>query len=346
MLQNCIRHLALLAVASVGFAAAPALADPVADFYTGKTISLYIGFTQGGGYDTYARTVARFLGKHIPGNPTIVPRQMPGAGSLAATNYLYNVAPKDGTALGTADQALPVNEFVDDPAVRFHSDQFNWIGNANADVNIMLTWDASGIKTIDDAKAREVTMGATAPAPNTSALYPRLTNTMLHTKIKIATGYPGGADIDLAMERGELDGRGSNAWATLKATRPEWVRDQKVNILMQIGLARAKDLADVPLLTELVKAGDDAALVKLLSATTAIGRPIFSTPNVPADRIAALRRAFDATMTDPDFVAAAQKAGLDLNPTTGEEVQAIVADMLATPKSVSERLKAIIAGRE
>ncbi len=346
MLQNRIRHFALLALASVGLAAAPALADPVADFYTGKTISLYIGFTQGGGYDTYARTVARFLGKHVPGNPTIVPRQMPGAGSLAATNYLYNVAPKDGTALASADQALPVNEFVEDPAVRFHSDQFNWIGNANADVNIMLTWHASGIKTIDDARAREVTMGATAPAPNTSALYPRLTNTMLHTKMKIVTGYPGGADIDLAMERGELDGRGSNAWATLKATRPEWVRDQKVNILMQIGLARAKDLPDVPLLTELVKAGDDAALVKLLSATTAIGRPIFSTPNVPADRVAALRRAFDATMTDPDFVAAAQKAGLDLNPSTGEEVQAIVADMLATPKSVSERLKAIIAGRE
>ena len=128
------------ALASVGFAAAPALADPVADFYTGKTISLYIGFTQGGGYDTYARTVARFLGKHMPGNPTIVPRQMPGAGSLAATNYLYNVAPKDGTALASADQALPVNEFVEDPAVRSHSDRFNWIGNANADVNIMLTW--------------------------------------------------------------------------------------------------------------------------------------------------------------------------------------------------------------
>jgi tripartite-type tricarboxylate transporter receptor subunit TctC len=345
MLQNFIRS-ALLALTLGAIAIAPALADPVVDFYTGKTISLYIGFTQGGGYDTYARTVARFLGKHIPGNPTIVPRQMPGAGSLAATNYLYNVAPKDGTALATADQALPVNEFVDDPAVRFHSDQFNWIGNANADVNIMLTWQASGIKTIDDARAREVTMGATAPAPNTSALYPRLTNTMLHTKIKIVTGYPGGADIDLAMERGELDGRGSNAWATLKATRPEWVRDQKVNILMQIGLARAKDLPDVPLLTELVKAGDDAALVKLLSATTAIGRPIFSTPNVPADRVAALRRAFDATMTDPDFLAAAQKAGLDLNPSTGEEVQGIVADMLATPKSVSERLKAIIAGRE
>ena len=201
-----------------------------------RRISLYIGFTQGGGYDTYARTVARFLGKHVPGNPTIRAaadawRRQPRRRQLSLQCRSEG---RHRTSLRPT-RRLPVNEFVEDPAVEFHSDQFNWIGNANADVNIMLTWHASGIKTIDDARAREVTMGATAPAPNTSALYPRLTNTMLHTKMKIVTGYPGGADIDLAMERGELDGRGSDAWATLKATRPEWVRDQKVNILMQIG---------------------------------------------------------------------------------------------------------------
>ena len=271
---------------------------------------------------------------------------MPGVGSLAATNYVYNVAPKDGTVLATADQAIPVNEFVDDAAVRFRSDKFAWIGNVIADVNITLTWHASGIRTVEDTKTREVTMGATAPAPNTSALYPRLMNAMLGSRIKIVTGYPGGADIDLAMERGELDGRGSNAWATLKATRPEWIRERKVNVLTQIGLARAKDLPDVPLLTELVKADDDRALIKLLSATTSVGRPLFSTPDAPADRVTALRRAFDATMKDPEFLAAAAKAGLDVNPSTGEDLQTIVADMLATPKSVAERLKAIIAGRE
>ena len=206
--------------------------------------------------------------------------------------------------------------------------------------------DASGIKTIDDAKAREVTMGATAPAPNTSALYPRLTNTMLHTKIKIVTGYPGGADIDLAMERGELDGRGSNAWATLKATRPEWVRDQKVNILMQIGLARAKDLPDVPLLTELVKArgrrsSGQAPLRHDRDRTSNLLDP--ERPGRPSRSLAqGLRCDHDGS----GLLGSGAEGGLDLNPSTGEEVQAIVADMLATPKSVSERLKAIIAGRE
>jgi tripartite-type tricarboxylate transporter receptor subunit TctC len=341
-----IRHLAAFGFVLAALQSTQAFADPVADFYTGKTISLYIGFTQGGGYDTYARAVTRFMGKHIPGNPMIVPRQMPGVGSLLAANHVYTVAPKDGTVLATADQALPVNEFVDDPAVRFRSDRFAWIGNANDDVNIVLMWHASGIRTVEDARGREITMGATAPAPNTSALYPRLMNTMLGTKFKIVTGYPGGADVDLAMERGELDGRGSNAWATLKATRPNWIRDRKVNIITQIGLQRAKDLPDVPLLTELVKGGDNQTLVRLLSATTSVGRPLFSTPDVPADRVAALRRAFDATMKDPEFLAAAAKAELNVNPTTGEELQRIVADMLATPKPVAVRLKAIIAGRE
>jgi tripartite-type tricarboxylate transporter receptor subunit TctC len=336
-------HLAILGLALVAFQAAPAIAEPVEEFYKGKTISLYIGFTQGGGYDVYARAVARFMGRHIPGNPAIVPRQMTGVGSLLAANNTYNTAPKDGTVLATADQAIPVNEFVDDPGVRFRSDKFAWIGNPIADVNITLMWHASGIKTVEDAKSREITMGATAPPPNTSALYPRLMNTMLGTRFKIITGYPGGADVDLAMERGELHGRGSNAWATLKATRPDWVRDRKVNIITQIGLDRAKDLPEVPLLTELVKGEDDQALVRLLSATTSIGRPLFSTPDVPVDRVAALRHAFDETMKDPEFLAAAAKAGLDVQPISGAQLQTIVADMLATPKPVADRLKAVIA---
>jgi tripartite-type tricarboxylate transporter receptor subunit TctC len=321
-------------------------ADAVDDFYRGKTISLYIGFTEGGGYDTYARTVARFLGNHIPGSPKIIPRQMPGAGSLSATNYVYNVAPRDGTVLATADQALPVNQVVGDPAVRFDADKFTWIGNANADVNIVLTWYRTGVKSIEDAKKREIHVGATGPAPNTSALYPQLTNILFGTKFKIIMGYPGGADIDLAMERGELDGRGSNAWATLKATRPDWVRDKKVDILVQVGLSKAKDLPDPPLLMDIAQKPDDHALLKLLSATTTVGRPLFSTPGVPADRVAALRRAFDETMRDPQFVAEAGKMNLDINPVSGAELQTIVADMLATPKPITTRLQGIIEGRE
>ena len=332
---------AMLVLATMGRAAA---ADEVSDFYRGKTISLYIGFSQGGGYDAFGRLVARFIGNHIPGAPSIIPRQMPGAGSLTATNYIYNIAPRDGTALATADQALPENQLVGDPAVKFDADNFAWIGNPNADVNIVITWSGTGVKTLEDAKRREVTMGATGPAPNTSALYPSLMNRLLGTKFKIITGYPGGADINLAMQRGELDGRGSDAWTSLKARKPDWLRDGKVNILVQIGLAKAKDLPDPPLLMDLAKNAEDRTLLKLISATTAIGRPVFSTPGVPAVRVAALRRAFDEMMVDPQFIAEAHKERLDLNPVAGAEVQKIVADMLATPKPIAARLKAIFEG--
>jgi tripartite-type tricarboxylate transporter receptor subunit TctC len=326
--------------------AASAAADPVADFYKGKNIDLYIGFSQGGGYDAYARLVGRFIGDRVPGGPKVIPRQKVGAGSLTAINFVYTIAPKDGTVLATADQALPLNQLIDDPGVKYDSSKLIWIGNPNADVNIVVTWHTTGIKTIDDAKKRVITMGATGPVPNTSALYPQLLDTFAGTKFKTVTGYPGGADVDLAMERGELDGRGSDAWASLKATKSDWVRDKKVNILVQIGLAKAKDLPDPPLLMDIAKNDSDRALLKLLSATTTIGRPLFSTPDVPKDRVAALRKAFDDTVKDPAFRAEAAKEKLDVNPVSGAELQKIVADMLATPKPVVTRLKAVFAGKE
>jgi tripartite-type tricarboxylate transporter receptor subunit TctC len=179
---------AMMALAALALSMRVAAADSVADFYRGKSINLYIGFSQGGGYDAYARVVARFMGNHIPGAPNIIPRQMPGAGSLTATNYVFNLAPKDGTVLATADQALPVNQIVGDPAVKFDANRFAWIGNPNADVNIVLTWYRTDVKSVDDAKSRVIAMGATGPSPNTSALYPQLMNKLLGTKFKIITG--------------------------------------------------------------------------------------------------------------------------------------------------------------
>ena len=319
-------------------------ADAVADFYKGKSIDLYIGFTAGGGYDLYARTVGRHMEKHIPGQPKIVPKQMVGAGSRTAAAYVYNVAPKDGTAMATADQSLPLQQALADPTIQIDNSKLNWIGNANADINTLATWHTTGIKTVDDAKKKEIVVGATGP--NTSAQYPQVMNSMLGTKFKIVTGYPGGADVNLAMERGEVGGRGSNAWASWKSTQPQWLKEKKINILVQIGLQKADDLADVPLLMDLAATPQDRDVLKLLSAATAIGRPLFTTPGVPPERVTALRRAFDATMKDPEFLADAKKAELDLNPVSGEEVQRIVADMLATPAPIAKRLADAIEGRD
>ncbi len=312
----------------------------VEDFYRGRKIDLIIGYSSGGTYDLYARLVARFLGNYIPGKPLIVPRNMPGAGSRAAANWVYNVAPKDGTVLATADQSLSLQQAVGDKRINFDTTKFIYIGNPNVENNITASWHTSGIKTIDDAKKREVTAGATGGS--TSSQYPKAMNALLGTKFKIILGYPGGNDVNLALERGEVDVRGSNSWTSLKATRPDWIAEKKVNILVQIGLAKASDLPDVPLLMDLGTNGEDRNLLRALSSSTHIGRPIFTTPGTPADRVAALRKAFDTMVHDPAFIAEATREKFDIDPTTGEAMQKLVTEIVTLPAAQSERLKKII----
>jgi tripartite-type tricarboxylate transporter receptor subunit TctC len=335
---------AFFMAAILGAGVGPALAQKsVEDFYKGKNVDLVIGYSPGGGYDLYARLVGQYLGKHIPGNPTIVPRNMPGAGSRTAVAWISNVGPKDGTILGTADQSLSVAQAMGDPALgkmRIDTAKLIYIGNPSADNNTTAMWHTSKVKTIEDAKKIEATMGATGGS--TSSQYPRAMNALLGTKFKIILGYPGGNDINLALERGEVEGRGSNAWASWKSTRMDWIKDKKVNIIVQIGLTKAPDLPDVPLLMDLAKNADDKAVLKLLSASTTIGRPLFTSPGVPEERVKALRAAFDATMKDPDFLADAQKRGFDINPVSGDEMQKIVEDIVATPKPIADRLQSII----
>ncbi len=313
----------------------------VETFYRGKTIDLYIGFTSGGTYDTYSRLVAQFMSEHIPGRPRIVPRQMVGAGSRAAATHMFTLAPKDGTQLATVDQAVPLQQVLNDPGIQFDASKFNWIGNPIADNNTMAAWSASGVSSIDDAKAREVVVGANGITA--SAQYPQALNVLLGTRFKIITGYPGGTDINLAMERGEVAVRGQNSWSSWKSQHADWIAEKKIRILVQIGLSKDRELADVPLFMDLVSKADDHAALKLLSAPTTIGRPIFTTPGVLPERVAALRTAFDETMKDPAFLAAAKAANMDLNPVGGEELQRIVAELFATPPTAVERLKAILA---
>jgi tripartite-type tricarboxylate transporter receptor subunit TctC len=315
-------------------------AQTVEEFYKGKTINFVIGYSPGGGYDVYARLVGRFIGEHIPGKPTVVPRNMPGASSRVAAAYVYNVAPKDGTTLATGDQSLAVAQVMGEK-LQFDVTKFNFIGNPSAENNTTVTWHTSPVKTIEDAKKQEVPVGATGGS--TSSQYPRAMNAVLGTKFKVILGYPGGNDINLAMERGEVSGRGSNSWASWKATRPDWLKEKKINILVQIGLTKAPDLPDVPLLMDLATNPEDKAVLKLLSSPSAIGRPIFTTPGVPEDRVKALRAAFDATIKDPHFIEEAKKAGLEVDAVSGEELQKIVNDIVATPEPVAKRLAEIIA---
>ena len=312
----------------------------VEEFYRGRKIDLVIGYSPGGTYDLYARLVARHLGRHIPGKPLIVPRNMPGAGSRTAATFVASIAPRDGSVLATADQSLALQQAAGDNRIKFDTTKFIYIGNPNVENNTTVTWHASGVKTIEDAKRRTVTMGATGGS--TSSQYPKAMNALLGTRFKIILGYPGGNDINLAMERGEVDGRGSNSWASWKATRPHWLAENKINILVQIGLKKAPDLPGVPLLMDLAANPDDRALLRLLSGSTQIGRPIFTTPEVPAERVAALRTAFDAMLRDPAFLQEAKKENFDIDPVSGEALQKLVGEIAATPKAQGERLRKII----
>ncbi len=334
---------AVVAAAAV-IAISAARADPVEDFYRGKSIDLVIGYSPGGSYDLYARLVGRFLGDFIPGKPKIVIRNMPGGGSRVAAKYVFDIGLKDGTVIGTGDQSLAVEQAMGDKSLPVDVNKFQYIGSPIAENNVTAAWYTSGIKTLDDAKTRDVPTGATGGS--TSSQYPKAMNALLGTKFKLIMGYPGGNDINLALEKGEVQVRGSNAWGAWKATRPDWVRDHKLNVLVQIGLTKAPDLPDVPLLMDLAKNDGDRAVLKLLSASGGVGRPFFVAPGVPAARVAALREAFDKMVKDKAFLDTAAAEKFEIVPVTGEDLQRIVADIASTPKSVSDRLTEIIGGIE
>ncbi len=335
------RVIAGAAMAAVLASGGTAQADPVEDFYKGKSIEVIIGYSSGGGYDVYARAVTRHMTNHMPGKPNFVARQMPGGGSRIAANFIYNIANKEGLVIGIVDQSLALSQVLGEPNIKLDAAKFLYIGNPISDNNTMSAWHTTGVTSWEQAKTKPLSLGATGN--NTSAWYGMAMNAMLGTKFKIIMGYPGGNDVNLALEKGEVDIRGSNSWASWKGTRPHWLAEKKINILVQFGLKRDPELASVPLLMELATDPDDQAALKLLSAPTTIGRPLFAPPGVPADRIKALRAAFDATMKDPAFIAEAKVSKLDLQPLSGLELQKIVEEIVATPPHVVKRLKDALA---
>ncbi|MDH7799575.1 MULTISPECIES: tripartite tricarboxylate transporter substrate-binding protein [unclassified Beijerinckia] len=318
----------------------PAAAQSPEAFYKGRKMDMIIGYSSGGTYDLYARLMARFLANYIPGNPVIVPRNMPGGGSRTATAWVAAAAPKDGTVLATADQSLAIAQALGDPQIRFDVTKLIYIGNPSRENNTTAAWHTSGIRTIEDAMKQEVTVGATGGS--TSSQYPKAMNAILGTKFKIILGYPGGNDINIALERGEVAVRGSNTWQSWKSTRADWLRDKKINILVQIGLSKADDLPDVPLLMDLAKNDNDRAVLKLLSAPTAIGRPIFTAPDTMPERVKVLRDAFDTMVADPKFQEEAKRENLEIDAVSGAEVQKIVAEIVAAPPQIAQRLNEVI----
>ncbi|HEY5608302.1 MAG TPA: tripartite tricarboxylate transporter substrate-binding protein [Alphaproteobacteria bacterium] len=321
-------------------AASAAAADP-ADFYAGKRLTIVVGYGVGGGYDQYARLFAHYLPDHLPGKPAVIVDNMPGAGSRRAANWLYNAAPKDGTVIASLGQNTPTDQALDAQGIQFDVRRLNWIGNMLIGNNTLAVWHTTGVRTIADATRKEIAIGATG-ANSTSVLYPQVANNMLGTKLKIISGYRGGGDINLAMERGEVQGRGSNAWASWKSIKPDWVREGKINILFQIGLKREPDLAEVPLLAELAGDEDKRAVLRLISGEVAMGRPIVAPPGVPDARIAALRKAFDETVADPRFVAEAEQRKMDLSPIGGAELQQIAGGIVgASPHTIARMKQAI-----
>ena len=317
-------------------------AQSVEGFYRGRTVTIVIGFGVGGGYDIGARVLARHLGKHIPGNPTVVAQNMPGAGSLRAANYLYNVAPKDGATLGVFARGMAIEPLIGSGDARFDSRKFTWLGSVTNEVSICATMERSSVKTWDDALRIPLTVGGDGPATDPDMFSIMLKN-VFGAKMRLISGYPGGADITLALERGEIDGRCGWTWSSVKLQRPDWIGTGKLNILIQLAMQKSPELADVPLIMDLATTERQRRIVTVILGRQPMGRPLLAPPGIPADRKEALRGAFDATMADPDFVAEATARSLEVNPVKGAALDALVDELYATPPAILAEVRAIIA---
>jgi tripartite-type tricarboxylate transporter receptor subunit TctC len=327
-----------IATAAVALTAAPlAWGQAAPDFYRGKTVDLEIGYSVGGGYDVYARMLAPFMAKHIPGNPNIVPKNMEGAGGLRLANWLYNVGPKDGTAFGTIGRGTGFDPLFAHRGAQFDGAKFTWIGSANDEVSVCVVWNGrTKIAKFEDLLTTPLTVGGTSAAADTDQ-FPLVMNGVLGTKMKVVTGYPGGNDVNLAMERGEVDGRCGWSWSSVRSTRPQWLAEKKITILVQLALHKHPDLPDVPVIIDLAKTDEQRQILKLIFARQALGRPFLAPPGIPAGRAEALRTAFMDTMHDKDFLAETEKAQLEITPIDGAGVQKLVAGLYQSPPAVVKK---------
>jgi tripartite-type tricarboxylate transporter receptor subunit TctC len=329
-------------VCVLALSATATAAQTPTEFYSRNSVRLIISADPGGSYDGVGRLMARHLGKHIPGNPRVVPENMLGASGRVAANYVYYSAPKDGSVIAVVQQSIPMGQALGEGGTQYDAARFNWIGSPVRLDETLVVWHTTGVRSIEDAKKKEVIIGATSPT-GMNYVYPKLANELLGTKFKIVSGYPGGTPIVLALERGEVEGRGSNPWSEWKASKPGWVRDGKIVPLMQMSLFKHPDLPEVPLMIDLAPNETVRTVFELISITGEIGRPFVTAPGVPADRVTALRQAFDETMKDPEFLADAEKVQIEINPIAWQEMSDLVRRALSASKDAIDLLKAALA---
>src|SRR6202790_529794 len=322
--------------------AAPASAqDEVAAFYRGKQLRMVVGTGPGGGYDLFARAVARHIGNHIPGNPTIIVQNQAAAGGLVMVNQLYSLGPKDGTVIAAPINGSPTAPLLEPAGARFDAAKLNWIGSTNRETYVAYAWHTASVRNLADLMQKDLIVGATA-AGTTLVDFPLVTNKFLGTRFRVVRGYDSTPQINVAIERGELEGIGGIGWQSVKTQAPQWIAEKKITVIAQYGLHRDPELAEAPTMLELAKTDADRQALTMMFSGHEYGRPYFVPPEVPPARVEALRRAFDATMKDPDFMADAAQLQLDLSPATGEEVQALVAKLAGTPADIAAWVRAAL----
>jgi tripartite-type tricarboxylate transporter receptor subunit TctC len=316
-------------------------AQTVEEFYRSKSITMLVGGGAGGGYDTYARIFARHLAKHIPGNPNIIAKNMPAAAGLAAASTLYTTADKDGATIAAFTNGAAMDPLFGNASARYDAQKFNWLGSIGKLQNVCATWHLSPVKTIAAARTREVIVAAAGATSNT-AIVPRALNAVIGTRFKVIAGYDTGAGLTLAVERREAEGICGLSWSTMKASRPQWIRDKLLNVIVQLGLEKLPDLPEVPAALDLVTDPEKKKVLELILIRQETGRPLAAPPGVPADRLAALRTAFDETLKDPEFVAEAERAQMEIDPLSATQIDKLLADAYATPKEIVQQAAELI----
>ena len=323
-----------LVTSFVAASVAAAPADPVASFYRGRTIQLLIGFGPTGGYDTYARTLARFMGKHIPGNPTIVPQNMPGAGSLKVANYIYNVAPQNGTVIATFARGLPMEKLLGRTAgQQFDATKFTWIGSITDEPSVCAFWHTSTVHTWEDMKSKQYKLGGSGLLTDLD-IYSNVLHNLFGLKSRLISGFPGGADVVLAMQRREVDGRCGWSWSSLSGLDRQMLDDKLVTVPLQLGVEKIPELANVPHVLDLTDDPNEKAALRLIFSRQAMARPFAAGPGLPPERAKALRDAFDATMKDPAFLADMARQKLEVRPVSGAQLDELVREVYAYPADV------------
>jgi len=319
-----------------------ARADEVADFYRGRSVTLFIGYSAGGGYDAYGRVLARHLGKHIPGGPSVVVQNMPGAGSLRCANFLYNLAPRDGTAIGHFSRGLAMEPLIGTSPTQFDARRFGWLGSGTDEVSIFVTWHSSAVKSWDDALIKPFTVAGEGSGSDPDVFSAVLKNAF-GARLKLVSGYPGSAEVALAIERGEVDGRVGWSWSSLKLLKPDWVAGQRVNFIVQLALNKSQELAQAPLILDFADTERKRQILRLVLSRQPMARPFAAPPGLPQDRLRALRKAFDATMADPEFLAEAKHRGLEVNPVSGSEIDRLVDELYSTPPDIVAETRRMIS---